>query len=66
MGKSSGKDARQMVLFHPPDDSALWIKTFTIELLDGRKLRMNLETIRRLRKLELPHPGSASVPGAKP
>ena len=51
--------AKQLTLFPIPSDEELWTKPFTIELLDGSKLRLNLETVRRLRKLEMKSSPSA-------
>jgi len=54
----------QMTLFSVPSDEELWTKPFTIELLGGQKLRMNLETVRRLQRLEWPARSSPSADGA--
>jgi hypothetical protein len=54
----------QMTLFSVPSDEELWTKPFTIELLGGQKLRMNLETVRRLQRLEWPARSSPSAGGA--
>lgn len=53
--------AEQLKLFPVPSDEEIWKKPFTIELMDGRHLRLNLETVRRLQKLELP-PSAPGVP----
>ena len=60
MAKRPRPAAVQMKLFPVPSDEEIWTKTFTIELLSGEHLQMNLETARRLQKLEWP----LSVPGA--
>jgi hypothetical protein len=48
------KRPQQMTLFPVPSDEELWKKPFTIELLSGQQLRLNLETVRRLQRLEIP------------
>jgi hypothetical protein len=48
------KRPQQMTLFPVPSDEEIWTKPFTIELLGGQTLRLNLETVRRLQRLELP------------
>lgn len=58
------RPATQLTLFPVPSDEALWTKPFTIELLDGTKLQLNLETVRRLRKLEMPPNSLPSADGA--
>lgn len=53
--------AEQLKLFPAPNDEEIWKKPFTIELLSGQELRLNLETVRRLQKLELP-PSALGAP----
>lgn len=41
-------------------EDALWTKRFEVTLLDGRKLTLDLVTVRRLQSCELPAPASTA------
>lgn len=45
-------------------EDALWTKPIKIKLLSGETLTVNLETIRRLQRLQLPPKRSPSADGA--
>jgi hypothetical protein len=53
-----------MKLFPVPSDEEIWTKPFTIELLGGQQLRLNLETVHRLQRGILAARLSPSADGA--